>query len=379
MLDFRFVRGGTPQSSREILQRLLNQPNRPRIRIPRAVPLHRKTTLYPCLFAIPNVRSKSTCATLSFPSPTSVSFTCEMLYACPNIASIPRYAYSSSYAASVFAKSGSACSHGLSTFSMTFTKKNGSSLTGLSFSRLTTTFFAAPYSATRFRLSTVRSKSGFAFLRPWNIRPHARRTDRRRRINPLVAERHRAFQLRAVRRIRAVFAVHRHVHDRSARLRHRRAQLLEIPLLQRTEMLAPRFNLLDIEFRADVRREILQLHLPAASLVLPPRHKIPKRIRRNRNPLPRRRRKLHRRGGCVELQRRPRPRIHRKNILQPRPYSRASQRPRCPAAGLRQKPPSCCAWIVRQNRASLADSPIPRHPRIVCSVITRFRSYARPW
>ena len=84
-----------------------------------------------------------------------------MLYALPNIPSIPLYAYSSSCAATEFPKSGSACSHSLFTFSMTFTRKNGSSLTGLSFSRFTTTFFAAPCSATRFKLSAVRSRSGF--------------------------------------------------------------------------------------------------------------------------------------------------------------------------------------------------------------------------
>ena len=56
-------------------------------------------------------------------------------------------------------------------------------------------------------------------------------------------------------------------------------------------MLAPWLDLFDIEFAADVRRELSQLHLPAATLFLPPRDELPERIRRNRNPLPRGRRK----------------------------------------------------------------------------------------
>src|SRR5215472_1938069 len=56
-------------------------------------------------------------------------------------------------------------------------------------------------------------------------------------------------------------------------------------------MLAPWLDLFDIEFAADVRRELSQLHLPAATLFLSPRDELPERIRGNRNPLPRCRRK----------------------------------------------------------------------------------------
>jgi len=78
-----------------------------------------------------------------------------------------------------------------------------------------------------------------------------------------------------------VLAVHRDVHDRSARLRDRRAQFLEVAPVQRAEMLAPRLDLLDVEFRADVRRKLFQLHFPADGFVLPAYNEFPKRVRRH--------------------------------------------------------------------------------------------------
>src|SRR5437773_1295867 len=150
-------------------------------------------------------------------------------------------------------------------------------------------------------------------LRLRNVCPHARRADRHCCINPSLAERDSALPLRAVRGIRAVLAVHRNVHDRSARLRHRRAQLLEVRLLQRTKMRAPRFDFLDVEFRANVRRELFQLHLSAASLVRAPRDEVPEWVRRNRNSFARRRRKLQARSRI-----RRKHRLHSRGQLQPR-------------------------------------------------------------
>src|SRR5438093_6814900 len=153
----------------------------------------------------------------------------------------------------------------------------------------------------------------FRILRLRNVCPHARRADRPCCINPSLAERDSALPLRAVRGIRAVLAVHRNVHDRSARLRHRRAQLLEVRLLQRTKMRAPRFDFLDVEFRANVRRELFQLHLSAASLVRAPRDEVPEWVRRNRNSFARRRRKLQARSRI-----RRKHRLHSRGQLQRR-------------------------------------------------------------
>jgi hypothetical protein len=115
-------------------------------------------------------------------------------------------------------------------------------------------------------------------------------------------------------------------------------------------MLAPRLDLLNVESRADMRREQFQLHFPAVAapgLFLAPHDEIPERIRSNRNPLPRLRREPYARP-CLRRQCRPTSRE------QLRPHSSTHHHSRRRASRLRQKPSSC---RLPHSRASLG--PIP--------------------
>ena len=95
------------------------------------------------------------------------------------------------------------------------------------------------------------------------------------------------FPLGSVRRIWTVLAIDCNVHHRAACVCHACSQFFQVRRFQLTKMCAPGLDFLDVEFGADVRGELFQLHFSAAGFVFVPRDKIPERIRGNRYPLPR--------------------------------------------------------------------------------------------
>src|SRR5208282_4391888 len=130
------------------------------------------------------------------------------------------------------------------------------------------------------------------------------------------------------------------VYDSAACFFDLRTKICEILRIQRAEMLAPRFDLVDIEFRFDVSQEILQIHLRRGRFVIfvvSARDEISEGIGSDGNSFAGRRRKLERRDGA-----------RGKDPLQARPQQSRG----CGCTGLRKKISSGGGW---QNGASLTE------------------------
>jgi len=104
--------------------------------------------------------------------------------------------------------------------------------------------------------------------------------------------------LGTIRRVLAVFAVCGNVHDQTVHFLDSRAHFVQISSLHRPEVTAPRFDLVDVELRGHVCREIPDVHLTGRGIRrVQSGDEIAERIRRDGETFARGRRKSYRRTG----------------------------------------------------------------------------------
>src|SRR6185437_11078704 len=142
-------------------------------------------------------------------------------------------------------KSGSARRNGLWTASITFTRKNASSLRGSSFSRFPTMFLLSQYCATCFKLLTAReirrTSAGAG-----KVKPDARRADVNRRVHPFLAALDSRRANLFVGAVETMMRAARDVHHRHANLGERLLEAREISRIGGFEVLVKRLNVMEL-------------------------------------------------------------------------------------------------------------------------------------